>query len=100
MRPGEYFTWPARDRALAEGFLYLEAATPDHGVPGWLARDAERGSWFEAKKVIDHAQAALDDVRHAKDYKPMPGERLVVVDTYKPDDEPPERSQTVQDDSL
>ena len=80
--------WNGRDRVLAQALDYLDAATPDHGVPGWIATHP---AWsFTVEQGLDQAARAREEaIAKARDRKGanMAGATFTV--TAKPPPEQP-----------
>ena len=75
--------WTYQSRMLAMALTALEDDTGPEGFPLAEELDPDSEGWYEAEVLTNQAVAARH--RHAKDYKPQPGEFVVIRDTRLPD---------------
>ena len=81
MRPTKYLKkWSRVDQALAEAHLSYEASLNAHGIPRFLAGDADRT--FEVDEVMDYAAEAFEQAQeeYRRADNASPGLRLIVLD--------------------
>lgn len=76
--------WGHRSRLLALALQVMEDETGQEGHPIADELDPDMNGWYEAEVLTNEAVAARQ--RHAKNYKPQPGEFVVIRDTRPTDD--------------
>lgn len=64
-----------------------EAGMCECGHPRHICHHTDNDGWFNTAEVTCHAQAAVERVTGAKDYRPEPGVRVVPV-YARPKDKP------------
>lgn len=66
--------------------LYVQGMC-DCGWPRTLCQHPDNDGWFTAHRTTCHSRAAVEQITHAKDYKPEPGE--LIYTTYdRPESKP------------
>lgn len=73
--------------------MYEESIT-QHGLPASVVYDDDRGTWLEARPIVDYALAAREQWQK-ENPNPEPGTVLTVVDTW-PGDQPADDDQVIE----